>query len=55
MITITWSTLIGIIVIVLLLAYLIFGDWEGGLDFRPVFIFIFLIVFIAIWGGIFWW
>lgn len=60
MITIEWNILVYGIVVILSLCYLIFADDEesGGYISIPIvkpFLFIGLIIYTLIWGGIFWW
>lgn len=53
MISVHWSWLVFVPIVILLLIGI--ASNEGGLDLTGPFFFILLIIFISIWGGIFWW
>lgn len=54
MITFHWSTIVYAAVLITLLI-IMFSIGEGDFDLRPVFIFFLILLFTAVWGGIFWW
>lgn len=55
MISIDYYTLFIFVPIVVVLMYLIFKELDDYYPFKSVFYFFILILFIAIFGGIFWW
>ena len=59
MITLAWLTIVGLIVFVFFLAFIaIFNALNKDDDLRFLvngFIVIAEIIFVAVWGGIFWW
>lgn len=57
MISLHWNVIVFVLVLIVGIGYLIFGDEEYGYlpDLRKPLCFIALIIYTLIWGGIFWW
>ena len=58
-ITLTWYTIVGTIVLLALVGWMIYEFFDSDSGFMPgmgcVVPFFIALLFITIWGGIFWW